>query len=45
MSMRISLVSAPNPIDRPSDDQNGADPRSVPGSGRATWESSDRSHN
>ena len=45
MSMRLSLSSAKNPIDRPSGDQNGDEPRSVPGSGRAGDESSDRSHN
>ena len=35
MSMRFSLVSAKNPMDRLSGDQNGRDPRSVPGNGRA----------
>ena len=45
MSVRFSLLSARNPIDRLSGDQNGYAPLSVPASGRADTESSDRSHN
>ena len=45
MSMRFSLLSAKNPMDRLSGDQNGRDARSVPANGRADGESSDRSHN
>ena len=45
MSMRFSLVSAMNPMDRLSGDQNGRDARSVPANGCANGESSDRSHN
>ncbi|MDQ3347406.1 MAG: hypothetical protein M3545_05510 [Acidobacteriota bacterium] len=45
MSMRFSLLSAKKPMDRLSGDQNGDAARSVPGSGRADEESSDRSHN
>ncbi len=41
----LQLVSAKNPIERLSGDQNGHDPRSVPANGRANGESSDRSHN
>jgi hypothetical protein len=45
MFIRLSLVSAMNPMDRPSGDQNGDDARSVPGNKRADCASSDRSHN
>src|SRR6476620_11574116 len=45
MLIRFSLVSAMKAMDRPSGDQKGVDARSVPGSGRAVSESSERSHN
>ena len=45
MSTRFSFSSAKNPMDRLSGDQNGDVPCSVPGSGRAAEESSDRTHN
>jgi hypothetical protein len=44
-SIRLRLVSAKKPIERPSGDQKGRVARSVPASGRAVAESSRRSHN
>src|SRR5262245_52871329 len=43
-SIRFNLLSAKNPIDRLSGDQNGNWAPSVPGSGRAAPESSGRNH-
>ena len=41
--MRFTLPPTKNAIDRPSGDQNGKSPLSVPASGRAVIESSGRS--
>src|SRR6188474_557774 len=44
MSILFNRPAAKNPMERPSGDQNGRVPRSVPRSGRAAGESSERSH-
>ena len=44
-STRFSAPSTKNAIDRLSGDQNGADPRSVPGIGAAVTDARGRSHN
>ena len=44
-SLYLSLPLAKNPTDRPSGDQKGYCPPSVPASGRAEVESSGRAHN
>ena len=43
-SMRLMLIAVTYPTVRLSGDQNGKSPSSVPGSGRVTSESSERSH-
>jgi hypothetical protein len=43
IATRFIMASAKNPMDRPSGDQKGFEPRSVPASGRIADESSERS--